>query len=548
MNPVLLSDPGNTRTRKTLFLVLFAPLVLLTIQSLTLPQADTTPVVFELELPEFQIVSSKPAEIVIPSSNVSQVYINILNPIAENIDYGAIATSINGRSSAMISEIVKGVRGKIVKINLRLQSGYQFVTGRNTVEVWAQDRRGRIYYSSFIIKTATENWNQDFTYQVEQSPTAKNAVPPQLVLLEPERAVQFPPTLKTLMVKISGIATAATAIKRVLVDGKNVPLKAGQEIAMRQLTRVANAERSVAFETSATISPNTTQIVVEAEDNAGSRTQVVVPVFITKPGVATQLSGRKYALVIGISKYKNNLRGVPNLEYADVDARSIYEFLQQPAAGGFSREDMLMLVNEEATNAGIRQALTNFIAKASADDLLLIFFAGHGAPDPSAPQNLYLIAYDTSVEDMSETALAMSDLRRYIEQNIKSKRVVLLLDACHSAGLSADVTRDLGNNLANLYLEKLLYQEEGRAIITSSDVNEPSHESQRWGNGHGVFTYYVLQGLKGSADTNQDRLVTVGELFRYVRQKVRLDTQFLQNPRMLIGDNENLALAVARSH
>jgi uncharacterized caspase-like protein len=264
--------------------------------------------------------------------------------------------------------------------------------------------------------------------------------------------------------------------------------------------------------------------------------------------VLTQLSGRKFALVIGISKYKNNLRGIPNLEYADADARSIYEFLQQPAAGGFSREDMLILANEQATNTNIRQALTSFIAKATADDLLLIFFAGHGAPDPSAPQNLYLIAYDTSVEDMSETALAMSDLRRYIEQNIRSKRVVLLLDTCHSAGLSADVTRDLGNNLANLYLEKLLYQEEGRAIITSSDVNEPSHESQRWGNGHGVFTYYVLEGLKGSADTNQDRLVSVGELFRYVRQKVRLDTQFLQNPRMLIGDNENLALAVARSH
>jgi uncharacterized caspase-like protein len=121
------------------------------------------------------------------------------------------------------------------------------------------------------------------------------------------------------------------------------------------------------------------------------------------------------------------------------------------------------------------------------------------------------------------------------------------LDSCHSAGLSPQRTRDLGNNLANLYLENLLYQEEGRAIITSSDVNEPSRESQKWGNGHGVFTYYLLEGLRGSADTNHDRLVSVGELFRYVRQKVRLDTQFQQNPRMLIGANENLALAVARS-
>ena len=108
-------------------------------------------------------------------------------------------------------------------------------------------------------------------------------------------------------------------------------------------------------------------------------------------------------------------------------------------------------------------------------------------------------------------------------------------------------TRDLPNNLANQYLEQLLYQQEGRAVITSSDVNEKSHESKKWGNGHGVFTYYVLEGLKGRADSNRDRFVSVGELFRYVRQQVRLDTNFVQNPRMLTGANENLALSVAQA-
>ncbi len=125
-------------------------------------------------------------------------------------------------------------------------------------------------------------------------------------------------------------------------------------------------------------------------------------------------------------------------------------------------------------------------------------------------------------------------------------RTSRLAQGGHSAELSSETTRQLGNNLVNLYLEKLLYQEEGRAIITSSDVNEKSRESRKWGGGHGVFTYYVLEGLKGNADSNNDRLVSVGELFRYVRQRVRLDTQFEQNPRMLVGANESLALAVAR--
>ena len=188
----------------------------------------------------------------------------------------------------------------------------------------------------------------------------------------------------------------------------------------------------------------------------------------------------KYALIIGISRYRNSARGIPNLEYADVDARTLYDFLQQPAAGGFARENMLLLSNEDATLTRIRQALTSFVARAAENDLLLIFFAGHGAPDPQARQNLYVIAHDTSVDAMSQTALAMPDLRRYVEQNVKSKRLILFLDACHSAGLSTEGTRDLDNNLTNQYFENLLYQEQGRAIITSSDVNELSRESQRW--------------------------------------------------------------------
>jgi Caspase domain len=525
-----------------LFLVLFSSFVLLLLNPLTPTRSEGPPVVFELELPDFQIPASHEREFTIPSANVRQVFVHILKPIADVIDYDAIKTSINGQATATISEVVNGLRGKTVKINLGLRPGYEFVNGRNTVEVWAQNRRGRQYYSSFVIKTRTENWNQDFTYHVEPAPGATNLVPPQVVLLEPERPVEFSPRLNSMKVRISGIATADNGVTRVSVDGKNVQLK--PESAVRQLSRMSNSERSVGFETITTITANASRIVVEAEEKLGSRTQVWIPVVPTKAGVVTSVR-EKYALIIGISKYMNNASGVRNLEYADVDARALYDFLQQPAAGGFARENMLLLSNEDATLARIRTALTSFVAKASENDLLLIFFAGHGDADPNARQNLYLIVHDTSVDAMSQTALSMPDLRRYVEQNVRSKRLILLLDACHSAGLSKEGTRDLANNLTNQYLQDLLYQEHGRAIITSSDVNEKSNESSRWGKGHGVFTYYVLEGLRGNADTNEDHFVTVGELFRYVYQNVRYDTGRQQNPQKLLGDNENLTLAVA---
>jgi len=534
------------RARRS-FLVLFATLIVVAFQSPLLTRSEGPPVVFELELPDFQMKPSSESEVSIPSPGVSQVLVHILKPAADNIDYSAIGTSINGRPTGGLSEVLTGVRGKLVKIDLKRFPGYEFVDGRNTVEIWARNRRGRTYYASFVIKTATQNWNDEFTYHVEPAPAARNELPPQVVLLEPERPVEIRPSLQNMTVRMNGLASSSNDIVRVSIDGKNIPFKIVTETGLRQLTRITESERTVAFDTTSRITPNTKQMVVEAQDRFGSRTQVFVPVFTRKPG-ATPVTGQKYALIIGISRYKNNVKGIPNLDYADVDARAIYNFLQQPMAGGFPRENMLLLSNEQATTAAIREALTNFVARASADDLLLIFFAGHGAPDPFALQNLYLITYDTVYTEMAQTAMAMPDLRRYVDRNVKSKRVVLLFDACHSAGLTTEGTRDLANNLANLYLEKLLYEKEGRAIITSSDVNEASRESRKWGNGHGVFTYYLLEGLQGSADTNGDRLVSVGELFRYVRQKVRLDTGFQQNPRMLMGENENLALSVAHPH
>jgi hypothetical protein len=527
-------------------LVLFGALASLLYQPFRPVQSEGLPIVFELELPDFGQPPSSQPELTIPSADVNLVLVHILKPVADNIDYGAIRTSLNGQATATISTVVAGSRGKLVKIDLKRLPGYQFVTGRNTVEVWAQNRRGRSYYASFVIKTRNQNWNEDFAYNVQLAPGAADKNPPQLILFEPERPLEIGSAQTSLTVKVSGMATSNNSIKRVTVDGKSVQLKVGPSTTTRQLTRLNNVERSVNFTTTARLSTESRQVVVEAEDGAGSRTQVVVPVVERRPGV--NVSGRKYALLIGISKYQNNLKGIPNLEYAESDARALYQFLQRPEGGRFSPENMLLLANEQATLGRIREALSSFVTKASADDLLVIFFAGHGSPDPRAPQNLYIIAHDTIVSDMANTALAMPDLRRYIEQNARSKRLVLLLDACHSAGFATEGTREVSNNLANLYLETLLYREEGRAIITSSDVNEPSRESIKWGNGHGIFTYSVLEGLKGLADSNGDRLVSVGELFHYVRQRVRLETEFQQNPRMLVGDNENLALSIAAMH
>jgi uncharacterized caspase-like protein len=365
------------------------------------------------------------------------------------------------------------------------------------------------------------------------------------VLLEPQNEISFPSGRRSLAVRIAGYASGATTLASVTANGQNVPFKREVQISTRKLG-LANEVNRVSFEATITIGSDVSVVALEATDAAGNRTVMQIPVRAGDNNRIAEFRGRKYALIVGISQFKYQEGWISNLRYADADARLLAEFLQSPSGGRFPKENLRMLINEQATLQNFRGALDSFVSQPGPDDLLLVFLASHGGPDEQAPQNLYFIMHDTRRDQMTETALAMKDLQSLLQQNVRANRMVLLVDTCQSAGLieTPEVrTRGRFNNLSSLYAEKLIYQEEGKAIITAADVNEGSQESAKWGGGHGVFTWFLIEGMRGKADTNTDRLVTVGELFRFVRQKVNADTQFTQNPRMLLGTNENLALA-----
>jgi hypothetical protein len=522
--------------------VLVALLALAPTSSQTIPTGPVT--IFELELPEISLAPTSQGEVVIPSPALTTVVLHVLRPQADQIDYGQIGTQINGRPTSIVAQVVAGPRGKQVRIDLKRYPDYNLVPGRNTVEILARNRRGREFYASFVLKTATENLN-DFSYQVALAPGAKSKVPPELALLEPEGEIVLAPSARNRRVRVVGVATAASDVARVTVGGQPAQLKRGDQVRTRGL-KLTHRESRVGFEHSFDVPAGATQIVVEAADAEGNKTQIIIPVRVEARPRAEVFEGRKFALIIGISKFRHPEGGITDLRYADADARALSQFLQSPAGGRFPADNILLLLNEQATIARLREAMTSFVSRPGSEDLLVVFFASHGSPDPFAPQNLYFIAHDTQVDRMPETAFAMKEFQRMIEMNVRARRMVQLVDTCHSAGLTGsrgEQTRSVGNNLISLYAERLLYGEEGKAVITASDVNEYSQESPRWGGGHGVFTHFVLDGLRGRADQNADRLVSVGELFRYVRQRVRQDTDFAQNPRMLVGTNENISLA-----
>ncbi|MGA2622427.1 MAG: caspase family protein [Bacteroidota bacterium] len=248
------------------------------------------------------------------------------------------------------------------------------------------------------------------------------------------------------------------------------------------------------------------------------------------PGEDRGIGMQRWAVVVGISHYAN--ADIAQLNYADADAKSLADFLQTPEGGSFESDHMNVLLNQDATLANVRNALYNFASQAIDSDLVLIYFAGHGAPNPLKPDQLYLLTYDSDPSLLRTTAFPMWDIQTVLDRYINARKVVVFTDACHSGGISTEMgTRGLASgktNPINQYLTNLAKAKDGVVVFTASAQNEVSQESPDFG--HGVFTYYLLDGLKGKADLNNDNVVTINELMTYVEVQVKRHTKGYQNP------------------
>ena len=248
---------------------------------------------------------------------------------------------------------------------------------------------------------------------------------------------------------------------------------------------------------------------------------------------------RSYALVIGIAKYKN-LPDSAQLAYPNRDAQDIYTTLISAEGGQFPAENVHELIDEKATIANIRHELEVWLPSVTKDDdRVLIYFAGHGFVSRG---EAYLASYDIDLHNIANTAYPMTALGQDIGGKIKGKWKVLITDACHSGAITPESDRAQVNQTL-LDLQKSLFS------LTASRDREQSFESENWGGGHGIFTYYVIKGLEGEADTNGDGVVSADELAEYVHTNVRLATQEQQNPTSERGSfDPNMVLAYNPSH
>jgi uncharacterized caspase-like protein len=237
------------------------------------------------------------------------------------------------------------------------------------------------------------------------------------------------------------------------------------------------------------------------------------------------LTRNAYAVVIGVGRYDHV--SIPTLKYAVADAEAVHKVLIE--TGGFKKDNILLLTDRterKPTLRNIKYALGTFLARAALkDDTVVVYFAGHGAPEVDQ-RGLerdglakYLIPSDADPDDLFSSALPMDDLET-IFGRIEAERVVMFLDACYSGAAGGRTFASKKTRSAavdDLFLERLT-RSRGRAIVTASRPAEVSIELPELG--HGIFTYYLTEGLRGAGDLNRDGIVTLQELYEYVEQQV----------------------------
>ena len=233
---------------------------------------------------------------------------------------------------------------------------------------------------------------------------------------------------------------------------------------------------------------------------------------------------RTYAVVIGISQYENN--GIGSLEYAHRDAEIFASFLQSKAGGSVPEENIRVLLNEKATFAAMYTAIEWLLETVGKDDIVFFYFSGHGDKESVTIRNLgYLLSYNTPRTNYINNALRIEDLNDYANVlSVKNNaKVILITDACHSGKLVGNENR--GTFLVGEQLRKVLSNE---IRITSSGPDQLSNEDQGWGGGRGVFSYYLINGLEGQAEKNNDGIITVSELKSYLETSLAADPLLAQ--------------------
>lgn len=222
----------------------------------------------------------------------------------------------------------------------------------------------------------------------------------------------------------------------------------------------------------------------------------------------------KYALIIANAEYMDP--GLAQLTAPGRDAREFGQVLDSPEICAF--DDVVVLFDENASK--VSETIDYFVSNRKPDDLLVLYFSGHGIRDEYG--SLYLAVKNTNRARLRSTAIKSDFIREAMDQS-RSKRQVLVLDCCNSGAFTQGTKAATGVSIGTASAFEAGY---GRIILTASDSTQFAWEGDNviGETDNSLFTHFLIEGLAGEADLDGDGNITVDELYDYAYEKVKLAT------------------------
>ncbi len=271
----------------------------------------------------------------------------------------------------------------------------------------------------------------------------------------------------------------------------------------------------------------TDKATATASNNKIERVQPV------KPKSAVNATPKVWALAVGVAAYDPTV--IKPLKFTDDDAYRMLNFWKSAGGGSLDDEHAQALVDEAATKENIVKTLNEMFLKAGPNDLVIFYFSGHGLTGAFLP-----VDYDGV-----RNKLLHSEVQK-IFAKCPAKFKLCIADACHSGSLLAQ-RADRDKEMIDTYYRALSEASGGTALLMSSKADEDSLESTPLRQG--VFSHFLLRGIKGEADADGDKIVTIQELFNYVKHAVdsfAKENNRAQTPCMEGNYDKNMPISVKK--
>jgi len=330
-------------------------------------------------------------------------------------------------------------------------------------------------------------------------------------------------------------------LDRLYVDVNGVPLHGTGGISLRK-----QASKSWQQEVEVELSAGKNKIDVSVLNEKGAESlKETISINYDTPATKPNL----YVVAVGVSDYQDARF---RLTYADKDARDLADSFESKR-DRFKAVKVLRILNRDATRENILKA-KDFLKGSQVDDLIVLFFAGHGLLDSKL--DYYFATADMDFKNPAKRGLPYEAIEDLLD-GIRARKKLLLMDTCHSGELDKDevqiartekqpqgeikvhsirgldfgITPKVGLSNSYQLLQEMfadLRRGTGAVVIASAGGAEYALESAAWKNG--VFTHALLRGLKGEAARDKNGRVHVSELRDFVEQEVRRLTQNRQAP------------------